>query len=556
MQTFVYGSQRHLFHQIWQRLRAADLPLSVSATEEALKVAPTNNGEEAWKGEEHDNKKEIEPLAPSQQSSAGNPIATTAELDACNPVASVSEGASTDASDVVVVDSERENARIANFPVSADPATQEMLKKYESGWDPAENDHLITPADRHLVSDYVFLTMRQLKIAIPREADFRGNRRNNVLARMAGMCCRNCNLQKETVHEPLHAVPAGRSFPSAPDNMASALNSFFFNHMQNCYNVSVELKRALSNLRKIHSAQCASLMFGSQRRFFGRVSEKLKSIPIGNHPAHNVDKNNAQSPRGTSTTITRHKGAASRSLAEPQSSRVSALDPSLLSRYCFARGNCYAQCLRCRMVAFELRAPGSLFLDNTAVSEDLESSIRKHHAECMEDGLHLEAAAHALFEALTAAFYVESGEPEEMIIKRAAEKMYTSVEFPRLIGSVLGGQRELTRLFSQEIFLEPALKRYFCRTPAKSMAVIRPADVNDVVGAPLPSQQQQQQQDTLAKDDESRIKCSWQDIPTSAVEVADVEASFEAFAKEKKATVIIQHSPKDYEKLEKLLNSL
>jgi len=31
---------------------------------------------------------------------------------------------------------------------------------------------------------------------------------------------------------------------------------------------------------------------------------------------------------------------------------------------------------------------------------------------------------------------------------------------------------------------------------------------------------------------------------------------FEAFAKEKNATVIIQHSPKDYKKLEKLLNSL
>ena len=31
---------------------------------------------------------------------------------------------------------------------------------------------------------------------------------------------------------------------------------------------------------------------------------------------------------------------------------------------------------------------------------------------------------------------------------------------------------------------------------------------------------------------------------------------FEAFAKEKNAEVIIQHSPKDYDKLEKLLNNL
>ena len=184
------------------------------------------------------------------------------------------------------------------------------------------------------------------------------------------------------------------------------------------------------------------------------------------------------------------------------------------------------------MVAFELRAPGSLVLDNAAVSEDLESSIRKHHTECMEDGLHLEAAAHALFEALTAAFYVETGEPKEKIAERAAQEMHASVEFPQLIGLVMGGQRELTRLFSQVIFLEPALKRHFCRTPGKSMAAIRPADVNDVSSGPLPPPKQQQLQDATAKDDESRIKCSWQDIPTSAVEVADVEARFEEFAKE------------------------
>lgn len=48
-------------------------------------------------------------------------------------------------------------------------------------------------------------------------------------------------------------------------------------------------------------------------------------------------------------------------------------------------------------------------------------------------------------------------------------------------------------------------------------------------------------------------------VPSFNYDVAQTLKSmdnFEAFAKEKKATVIIQHSPKDYEKLEKLLNSL
>jgi hypothetical protein len=42
------------------------------------------------------------------------------------------------------------------------------------------------------------------------------------------------------------------------------------------------------------------------------------------------------------------------------------------------------------------------------------------------------------------------------------------------------------------------------------------------------------------------------DIPQSEKSIKE----FEAFAKEKNAAVFIQHSTKDFEKLEKLLNSL
>jgi hypothetical protein len=60
--------------------------------------------------------------------------------------------------------------------------------------------------------------------------------------------------------------------------MASALNTSLYNHMQNCYLVPDELKRALYQLKRIHSAQCASLKFGSQRRYFNLVFDRLRKV--------------------------------------------------------------------------------------------------------------------------------------------------------------------------------------------------------------------------------------------------------------------------------------
>jgi hypothetical protein len=80
------------------------------------------------------------------------------------------------------LDPTRANSRGANFPVTIDDETQRLLKESEGDlWDPVQNNHLILPEDRNLVTDYVFLTMRQLKIAMPAAADFHGNRHNNVL---------------------------------------------------------------------------------------------------------------------------------------------------------------------------------------------------------------------------------------------------------------------------------------------------------------------------------------------------------------------------------------
>jgi hypothetical protein len=86
--------------------------------------------------------------------------------------------------------------------------------------------------------------------------------------------------------------PSVRSFPTAPDNYASALNGGFYNHMQNCMYISSELKRALAATRKIHSSQCSSLKFGgSQCKYFNLLFARLGKFKVAAQadPAHALD---------------------------------------------------------------------------------------------------------------------------------------------------------------------------------------------------------------------------------------------------------------------------
>jgi hypothetical protein len=138
---------------------------------------------------------------------------------------------------------------------------------------------------------------------------------------------------------------------SAPGNMASALNSSLYNHMQNCLHLQPQYKRAFQHLRKLHSAQCSSLAFGSQRRFFNKVYAKLKQIPVSN------DVFAALTPSSHAQILRQPSASASR--------RVLVVDAKELARHSFVEGGSntgalYYQCLQCRMVPFEFRAPGSL----------------------------------------------------------------------------------------------------------------------------------------------------------------------------------------------------
>jgi len=176
------------------------------------------------------------------------------------------------------------------------------------------------------------------------------------------MCCIHCS---ETENQ--YVMPSGRTFPSAPDNMASALNSSLYNHMLSCPGLPERLRRVIPVVRKIHSQQCSSLVFGSQRRFFNRVFARLKKIPVDNAlvaPEADVKPQNL----GTKLLETLREY----SFVYRPAQRNSSTNPIE-----------YWQCMECRMVPFEYRAPGSLYFACPSVAE-----LKEHCKACLKDDMY------------------------------------------------------------------------------------------------------------------------------------------------------------------------
>ncbi|GAX23640.1 hypothetical protein FisN_12Hh213 [Fistulifera solaris] len=218
-----YGSQRKFMQDLWERIRADD-----KTEEEMAPIIASLPLEQGL----------LSPPTKSTDARAAAPIVTASKM---------------------------ENA--PNYPIVDDQETQTVLQGAERDWDPAVNDFLIRPEDRSLVSDYVFLAMRQLKAVGPN---------NPTRSQLYGLSCIHCHDRECQVS------PSGRSYPSAPDNYASALNSSYYNHFLNCTYLPTDVKQALVATRKIHSVQCASLQFGSQRKYFNRLFERLQSISSSN----------------------------------------------------------------------------------------------------------------------------------------------------------------------------------------------------------------------------------------------------------------------------------
>ncbi|CAJ1962090.1 unnamed protein product [Cylindrotheca closterium] len=379
MQQLPYGSQRKCFFELWRRMRAAD------------KIV---------EGQENPT---VEQIAEASEE-AGIAMSAAAMPDSARST-----------SVETAIESNRKNSRSAGFPISSNENSLRVLKKAEEEWDPTkDNDNLMDKDDRFLVSDYVFLTMRQLGTALPTSADFRGNRRQNISQRMAGMKCLHC-LEEHGF------VGSGRSFPSAPDNMASAFNTSLYNHMQACPGVPAELKSAFSDLRKIHSMQCQNLVFGSQRKFFNKVFAKLRRVPIPQSVLEALPP--VPSPAKKSSY------GASYGATVPMASDEALQKHSFVNGPALDGFPAFYQCLRCRAVPFAFRAPGCV--QNSRPSTSL---LVKHTMACQGDAIFM-GFVKAGFNALTEDF----------------EFLSQLKPFQDLVHHVVGGDDELAALFSDPV---------------------------------------------------------------------------------------------------------
>jgi len=289
MAQLPYGSQRVVMMDLWDRLRQAD-----KSEEEMKKI--------------------IEELPDPPQAQVPSAVLPT------------SSGRS-------MATFEAPEARPDTFPSSSDPVVIEVLEKsLEGEWD----QDVVVPFDRSMISDFVFLTLRQLRAVLPGQFDRKH--------RNAGLTCIHCFDYPQHIHS-----ASGRSFPSAPDNFASALNTGFYNHMQRCEYINDDLKHALATVRKLHSSQISALQFGAQRRFFNILFTRLSKYRSG-----------------TSVPIEQPPPASL-----PEYSEFGFGDFS-------AQNDVLVQCLNCRQLPVCFQAAGSIWVHKSPS----ESAMRAHQEEC------------------------------------------------------------------------------------------------------------------------------------------------------------------------------
>ena len=146
-----------------------------------------------------------------------------------------------------------------------DEASEQVLA--EAVAEPDDGYKLLARSrDKSMVSDYIFLTIRQMAIcnAVPIDFSTRGKKTKLMRVGFAGFCCRHC----DSLRGPSITDYSCRSFCSAPDNLSSAISNSFATHLTKCTHVPNRIKKALIAYRRIHQRQMAQLPYGSQRRLF------------------------------------------------------------------------------------------------------------------------------------------------------------------------------------------------------------------------------------------------------------------------------------------------
>jgi hypothetical protein len=350
----VYGSQRKMIIDIWKRIRSLD------RTEDEMKNITLVRVYESEVEFEDGTK-------------ASNKMAAASTTDL---VPSSSE-----------VNTEMEDdemlspiGRTPNFPHITDPLTLDVLKDSEEVWDTSENDYLIQPSDRYLVTDYVFLAFRQSKIAFPEvnDADDLNDELQvaNDSTILPGIACMHC-LDKE---DDSNSKYTNRIWCSKIDSFAPCVNTSLYNHFMSCAMVPSNIKHALEKSRKVHSTQCCRIKFGSQRRFFEKIFARLKEASINNSIEQDRDV-----------------------VANDRQERVFNTFRDKISKFGFivapgtppSTANCTLFCTNCRSVPIALRAQYSILFGMNSVAK-----VEEHAHICKKDQVDLDTIASVLDRAL------------------------------------------------------------------------------------------------------------------------------------------------------------
>jgi len=212
--------------------------------------------------------------------------------------------------------------------------------------------------------------------------------------------------------------------------------------MQVCHYVPQDLKQALAQTRKMHSTQCSSLKFGSQRRYFNILYARLKSL--NRDPAH--------IPATEEAFAVSEAPESSGKGGKPDGDKTPSYVPECTKReepmelfagfLRFGRGPTTVHvCRHCRRVPLQLRAPGSVVSGDaiaSTVNGQRTKIFQSHQDICRGDVLYLEGVA----EAFDVALRKDLKDQIQVLESRS---------FHALVGACLADHPDLTRIFTSDV---------------------------------------------------------------------------------------------------------
>jgi hypothetical protein len=141
-----------------------------------------------------------------------------------------------------------------------------FLNKMEAVNRGDEVDLLVEETDRHLITDYFYHVMKQLRICHFKEEDraTRGGKRDNIELGYGGLECVHCRR-----------TPSARKFFWSNVDRLSNSFSEIPGHVLKCKACPESTKKALLEVKKYHSSQMTGKSRGSQKTFLRRVWRRM-----------------------------------------------------------------------------------------------------------------------------------------------------------------------------------------------------------------------------------------------------------------------------------------